>query len=86
LIIHKNQREKCKEHCRQRYGCTHFAWTNENGGTCLMKIRTPIKYHAISKKPGSNIGKNLMSSKFPSVKGDHIKMNETSHKYILEYD
>ncbi len=51
-----------------------------------MKIRTPIKYHAISKKPGSNIGKNLMSSKFPSVKGDHIKMNETSHKYILEYD
>lgn len=51
-----------------------------------MKIRTPIKYHAIFKKPGSNIGKNLMSSKFPSVKGDHIKMNETSHKYILEND
>ncbi|KAI8618490.1 hypothetical protein BC830DRAFT_1108550 [Chytriomyces sp. MP71] len=29
--------EKCSDTCKQTPGCTHFTWTNYNGGTCWMK-------------------------------------------------
>lgn len=29
--------EKCGETCAKTNGCTHFTWTDYNGGTCWMK-------------------------------------------------
>jgi hypothetical protein len=29
--------EDCGGRCAQTDGCTHFTWTNHNGGTCWMK-------------------------------------------------
>jgi len=29
--------EQCGEKCMSTSGCTHFAWTNYQGGTCWMK-------------------------------------------------
>ena len=29
--------EACSSQCRSKTGCTHYSWTNYNGGTCWMK-------------------------------------------------
>jgi hypothetical protein len=28
---------RCSSVCRTKAGCSHFAWTTQNGGTCWMK-------------------------------------------------
>jgi len=39
--------ELCSTKCGQTSGCTHFAWTNYNGGTCWMKSGPISKSNAI---------------------------------------
>ena len=39
--------ERCTETCRNTPGCTHFTWTNYNGGTCWMKQGSVSKDQAI---------------------------------------
>lgn len=47
----KNQRtsaDKCGPTCVATSGCTHFAWTTYNGGTCWMKSGKVTKNDAFS--------------------------------------
>ncbi|CAF1051056.1 unnamed protein product [Brachionus calyciflorus] len=39
--------EQCSSRCSQTSGCTHFTWTNWNGGTCWMKKGNICKSDAI---------------------------------------
>ena len=40
--------EQCGNTCISKSGCTHFSWTNYQGGTCWMKKGTVQKSDAIS--------------------------------------
>ena len=40
--------EKCGEKCMSTNGCTHFSWTNHQGGTCWMKKGGAQKSDAIA--------------------------------------
>lgn len=40
--------ERCTETCRNTPGCTHFTWTNYNGGTCWMKRGSVSKDQAVA--------------------------------------
>ena len=40
--------EDCSTRCAERAGCTHYAWTTYNGGTCWMKQGTVSKSNAIA--------------------------------------
>ena len=37
----KTSADKCGPQCESTSGCTHFTWTNHEGGTCWMK-RGPV--------------------------------------------
>ena len=39
--------EQCSNKCRENSECTHFAWTNYNGGTCWMKKGQVSKKSAV---------------------------------------
>ncbi|UJR34599.1 hypothetical protein I4U23_027375 [Adineta vaga] len=39
----------CGEKCQKDSNCTHFTWTNENGGTCFMKGGNVTKQDAFFK-------------------------------------
>ena len=39
--------DQCGSRCASTNGCTHFAWSNFNGGTCWMKSRGAKKCDAI---------------------------------------
>ena len=68
--------EDCGGHCAQTDGCTHFTWTNHNGGTCWMKRGNVGKENALGTgdcsmvcgivrgdpNPGSNPGSNTGSN------------------------
>lgn len=41
--------EDCGGRCASTPGCTHFTWTNYNGGTCWMKTNVVSKDNAIPK-------------------------------------
>ena len=41
--------------CDKTIRCTHFAWTNYNGGTCWMKYGTVSKSDAIFTNDYSNL-------------------------------
>lgn len=41
--------EDCGGRCASTPGCTHFTWTNYNGGTCWMKKNPASKNDAIPK-------------------------------------
>ena len=40
--------EDCGGRCAATSGCTHFTWTNFNGGTCWMKSGSVSKSDAFS--------------------------------------
>jgi hypothetical protein len=40
--------EDCGGKCAATSGCTHFTWTNWNGGTCWMKSGSVSKSEAFS--------------------------------------
>ncbi|CAF3029479.1 unnamed protein product [Rotaria sp. Silwood2] len=40
--------EDCSGKCAETPGCTHFVWTNWNGGTCWMKQGSVSKNDAIA--------------------------------------
>ncbi|CAF4225493.1 unnamed protein product, partial [Rotaria sordida] len=40
--------ELCGKTCAESPGCTHFTWTQYNGGTCWMKSGTISKSDAFS--------------------------------------
>ncbi|KAI8838277.1 hypothetical protein BJ741DRAFT_131287 [Chytriomyces cf. hyalinus JEL632] len=40
---------QCGQECRNKAGCTHFTWTNYNGGTCWMKNGNVNQNQAVSK-------------------------------------
>ena len=43
----------CGPTCARTQGCTHFSWTNYNGGTCWMKRDAVTKSDAFySSTPG----------------------------------
>jgi hypothetical protein len=33
----RSKGEECSGKCKSTIGCTHYTWTNFNGGTCWMK-------------------------------------------------
>ena len=39
--------EECSGRCAATAGCTHFAWTRWNGGTCWMKKGSISKANAV---------------------------------------
>lgn len=41
--------EDCGGRCASTSGCTHFSWTNYNGGTCWMKKNGASKDDAVPK-------------------------------------
>ena len=48
-LSNKNSRgEDCSGICSKTAGCTHYTWTNYNGGTCWMKSGNVGKNNAIS--------------------------------------
>lgn len=40
--------ERCGGKCAETQGCTHFTWTQHNGGTCWMKKGSVSKDNAVS--------------------------------------
>jgi len=49
--------EDCSNKCRSTGGCTHYAWTQYNGGTCWMKSGSVSKSDAVvSSEPGAVCG------------------------------
>ena len=40
--------EQCRSKCESTSGCTHFTWTNFEGGTCWMKTGPVNKNDAFS--------------------------------------
>jgi hypothetical protein len=48
-LSNKNSRgEDCSGICSKTAGCTHYTWTNYNGGTCWMKSGNVGKNNAFS--------------------------------------
>ena len=43
---------ECGSRCSNTHGCTHFTWTDHNGGTCWMKQGAVCKDSAIDKQGG----------------------------------
>jgi hypothetical protein len=41
--------EDCSNICKKTYKCTHYTWTDYNGGTCWMKTGSIDKINAIKK-------------------------------------
>lgn len=39
--------DMCSTKCRQTAGCTHYTWTNFEGGTCWMKKGSVTKSNAV---------------------------------------
>lgn len=46
--------DQCSTKCRQTSCCTHYSWTNYEGGTCFMKKNSVSKGNAVPKQ-GSKI-------------------------------
>ncbi|TPX73999.1 hypothetical protein CcCBS67573_g04745 [Chytriomyces confervae] len=44
---------QCGQECRNKAGCTHFTWTNYNGGTCWMKNGNVNQNQAVAKDSAS---------------------------------
>ncbi|CAF1107097.1 unnamed protein product [Brachionus calyciflorus] len=42
LVNEKTSGERCGSRCSEVKGCTHFTWTDFNGGTCWMKSKYRI--------------------------------------------
>ena len=64
--------EDCGGKCATTSGCTHFTWSNWNGGTCWMKSGSVSKSDAYSNGDNSMIcgiltGSNPTPSKFFSI-------------------
>ena len=53
--------EKCGDKCLSTSGCTHFSWTNYQGGTCWMKTGAVQKSDAIA-----NTNKGMICGITPS--------------------
>jgi hypothetical protein len=47
--------QDCGGRCAATSGCTHFSWTNWNGGTCWMKSGSVSKSNAYSNGDNSMI-------------------------------
>lgn len=48
--------EDCGGRCASTSGCTHFTWTDHNGGTCFMKRKNGIsKKKAVPKNDGNAV-------------------------------
>jgi hypothetical protein len=47
--------ELCGTKCANTNGCTHFSWTNWNGGTCWMKSGSVSKSNAVSISDSSSV-------------------------------
>ena len=39
--------EQCSTKCWQTFGCTHYSWTNLNGGTCWLKSGSVTRNDAV---------------------------------------
>ncbi|RNA11084.1 fibroblast growth factor receptor-like, partial [Brachionus plicatilis] len=57
--------EKCGEACAQTPGCSHFTWTNFEGGTCWMKTNAINKENALKANEGFVCG--IMKQKSNSI-------------------
>ncbi len=44
----RSKGEECSGRCKSTKGCTHYNWTNENGGTCWMKQGSISQSNAIN--------------------------------------
>ncbi len=47
--------EDCGGRCESTAGCTHFTWTDYNGGTCWMKKNGATKNDAVPKYDSSAV-------------------------------
>jgi hypothetical protein len=60
--------EECSGKCKQTSGCTHYTWTNFNGGTCWMKKNLIRQSNAIRADQSFVCGiLNSVPSVVPSV-------------------
>ena len=79
--------EDCGGRCAQTDGCTHFTWTNYNGGTCWMKTGNVGKGNAFDTGDRSTVcgivkegpGPNPGSSSNPGVGEVHGNVLATRH-------
>ncbi len=56
----KSKREECSGKCKSTIGCTHYTWTDNNNGTCLMKKGTISQTDAV--KASDNVVCGILSS------------------------
>ena len=47
--------EECSGRCAATAGCTHFAWTRWNGGTCWMKEGDVSKANAVQNNDPTSV-------------------------------
>ena len=47
LRSQQTQGSQCSATCQRTSGCTHFTWSNYNGGTCFMKQGGASKSEAV---------------------------------------
>jgi len=64
--------EQCSGECGQTAGCTHFTWTEYQGGTCWMK-KNPVSKDQATPINGGVCGVMKSSSPPPSGAGGQVK-------------
>ncbi|XP_055345538.1 LOW QUALITY PROTEIN: endoglucanase-like [Paramacrobiotus metropolitanus] len=47
--------DQCGDHCADNTNCTHFAWSNWNGGTCTLKGGSVSKQDAVDSGDSSTV-------------------------------
>lgn len=47
--------EDCSGRCKMKSGCTHYTWTNYNGGTCWMKKGIVTNDNAFATKDSNSV-------------------------------
>ena len=75
--------ELCSTKCAETNGCTHYTWTNWNGGTCWMKSGSVSKSNAFSSSDPSSVCGVLTDQPAPGGNtGDTI--NEERFRCVFE--
>ena len=70
LINRLSKGEECSGLCKTISGCTHFTWSNYNGGTCWMKSGWASFSEAVQKD--NNFVCGIVSNQAPSLNTGNV--------------
>ena len=74
--------ELCSTMCAQETDCTHYSWTNTDGGSCFLKSGKVCKKDAVHYSEGGSvcgIEKEDCTTDYISTKGEFLKSDIIIH-------